>query len=176
MDLSHSWNIQINEKDLVFPCDGMGLNFDSNCTFYRAITIKAHAEVIYLWLCHLRSSSCSYDLVSRSKKKFLQTNLYNQPKLKTGQTVMDIFELISFEKNIQMTLSIKPGAGYPLEGLLISYIILKHGGNTHRLICKAIMKYKQTLAGMIAKKILPWGDLIMMRKQMLNIKRFAESQ
>ena len=176
MDLTHSWGIQTNELDIVYPCDDIDKKFDSKCTLYRAITIQAPAEEIFLWLCQLRFSSCSYDLIGGSKKKALQSTLYSQPELKINQTVMEIFELISFEQNVQITLSIKPNSGYPLESLIVSYMTIKQGGKSCRLICKANMKYKRSLVGYIAKKILPLGDLIMMRKQMLNIKRFAERQ
>ena len=99
MSLAHSWGIQTNERDIVYPCDDMDNNFDSKCTLYRAITIKAPAEEIYLWLCQLRFSSCSYDLIGRSKKNALQLTLHSQPELEINQTIMDIFELISFEQN-----------------------------------------------------------------------------
>lgn len=174
MSIAHSWGIQINERDIVFPCDDMDYKFDPKCTLYRAITIEAPAEEIYLWLCQLRFSACSYDLIGSWKKKALKTTLHNQPELKINHTVMGIFELISFEKDAQITLSIKPNSGYPLESLIVSYMIIKQEANSCRLICKANMQYKPSLLGYIAKKILPWGDLIMMRRQMLNIKRFAE--
>jgi hypothetical protein len=175
MGIAHSWGIKLSERDIVFPCDDIEYKFDTKCTLYRAITIEAPAEEIYLWLCQLRYSSCSYDLIGSSRKKALKSSLYNQRELEINQTVMDIFELISFEKNAQITVSIKPNSGYPFESLIVSYMIIKQESSSCRLICKANMKYKQNLAGYFAKKILPWGDLVMMRKQMLNIKRFTEN-
>ncbi len=176
MSLAHSWGIQRDERNILLPCDEAEDEFDSKCTFYRAITIEATAEEIFLWLCQLRFSSCSYNLLGRSKKNALKTTLHNQPELEINQTVMDIFRLVSFEKSRQITLSIKPDAGYPLKRLIVSYVIIEREANRCRLICKANMKYKKGLLGFFARRLLPWGDLIMMRKQMLNIKRFAEEQ
>lgn len=81
MRIAHSWGIQRNERDIVFPCDDIESEFDSKCT-----------------------------------------------------------------------LSIKPSSGYPLEILIVSNMIIKQESNSCRLICKANMKYRQSLVGYIAKR------------------------
>jgi len=43
-----------------------------------------------------------------------------------------------------------------------------------RLLVKLIVKHPRGLYGRIMRAVLPWGDLIMMRRQLLNLKRFAE--
>jgi hypothetical protein len=51
-----------------------------------------------------------------SSKEFVYRNglketLHNRTELKINQTVMNIFELISFEKDTHITLSIKSNSG-----------------------------------------------------------------
>lgn len=174
MGFAHSWGIRKREKDLVFDCDEIGCDSDPECTMYRGITINASAEVIFRWLCQLRFSSCSYDLMRSSTKKTLQKTLFSQPALEKGQILMDIFEVVRFEINTKISLSIIPDTGYPLEELVASYLIVEAEGNGNRLLCKATMKYKESLFGRLAKRLLPWGDLIMIRKQFLNVKQLAE--
>ena len=39
---------------------------------------------------------------------------------------------------------------------------------------KILVRYPDGLSGMILKQILPLGDLIMMRRQLLNFKKLSE--
>lgn len=39
---------------------------------------------------------------------------------------------------------------------------------------KLIVRYPGSLVGVAMRRLLPWGDLIMMRKQLLTLKRLAE--
>jgi len=55
----------------------------------------------------------------------------------------------------------------------VSYMILPKSDERCRLLVKILIRYPKVL-GLLTRWMLPWGDLIMMRKQLLNFKKLAE--
>jgi hypothetical protein len=43
------------------------------------------------------------------------------------------------------------------------------------LLVKLLVKHPRGLYGTLMRIVLPWGDLVMMRRQLLNLKRLAEA-
>jgi hypothetical protein len=56
----------------------------------------------------------------------------------------------------------------------VSYIIVPKNAGNCRLLVKLIVKYPLGLIGRLMRLLLPWGDLVMMRRQLLNFKELAE--
>jgi hypothetical protein len=42
------------------------------------------------------------------------------------------------------------------------------------LIVKLLVRYPQGILGVLMRLMLPWGDLIMMRRQLINFKELSE--
>jgi hypothetical protein len=42
------------------------------------------------------------------------------------------------------------------------------------LLVKLAVNYPETVVGRLMRPFLPWGDLLMMRRQLLNLKQLAE--
>jgi len=101
-------------------------------------------------------------------------------QLEVGQNVMSIFTLISFTPNKHLTIQNKPrGGGRTLFGdVAVSYIIVPNLDvkDCCRLLVKLVVRYSDSLKGRLMKHLLPFGDLVMMRRQLLNLKRLAEKK
>lgn len=175
LNIPKSWNFTSEEKKLLFPCDKLNVEFDFSETYYRGITINASAEIIFKWLCQLRIAPYSYDFIDNSGRKSPQYLLNDQPELVVGQSALLTYEIINFEINKHITLGIKQDSSYPLTNLAVSYLIIPKDSKTCRLLVKCNCKYKKGISAYIAKKFLLWGDLVMMRKQLLNFKKLSES-
>jgi hypothetical protein len=87
-----------------------------------------------------------------------------------------IFDVVSFSTNRHIPLSIAPGSNYPVTNVAVSYLIVPGDSGKNRLLIKLIVKYNPGLFGFTAARFLPWGNLIMIRKQLLNFKRLSEGK
>ena len=174
MPISHTWGTEPSERRLQFPCDHLIPNADD--ALYRGVTVQADAEVLFRWLCQMRIAPYSYDWIdnrSRQSPTELTPGLEN---LVVGQDVMEIFKLVDFERGRHLTIRIKPGSSAlrTFGDIAGSYLIVPSAPNRCRLLVKLVGKYPVSLKGRVMRWLLPWGDLFMMRRQLLNLKKYAE--
>ncbi len=172
--LSHTWGTTPAERQLVFPCDGLITGADDSV--FRGVTIHASPAIVFRWLCQMRVAPYSYDWLDnggRQSPSHLTPGLEN---LAVGQDVMRIFSLVNFERERHLTIRLKPGtrAARSFGDIAVSYVILADGSDDCRLVVKLIAKYSAGIKGRIMRAFLPWGDLVMMRRQLLNFKKLAE--
>jgi hypothetical protein len=85
-----------------------------------------------------------------------------------------IFTLADFEPSKQLTLRIVPGR--PRRLLAVSYTVVPDG----EARCRLVVKLRVDLPGdgllaRLHRSALAWGDLVMMRKQLLTLKELAET-
>ena len=175
MSLSETWGTSAAERRLVFPCDALLPQPDSQ--LYRGVTIKAAPEVIFRWLCQLRVAPYSYDWIDNAGRQSPPELIPGLDQLEIGQDVMTIFTLVDFKPNEHLTIRTKPSSRpRALFGdIAVSYAVISQSGFC-RLLVKLVGSYPQTLRGRFMRAFLPWGDLIMMRRQLLNLKRLAEKE
>lgn len=173
MSLSETWGTSAAERQLVFPCDALLPHPDSQ--LYRGVTIKAAPEIIFRWLCQLRVAPYSYDWIDNVGRQSPPQLIPGLDRLEIGQDVMTIFTLVDFKPNEHLTIRTKPApSGRSLFGdIAVSYLVLPQGAFC-RLLVKLVGRYPHTLRGRFMRGFLPWGDLLMMRRQLLNLKRLAE--
>jgi len=172
--LSETWGTAPDERQLAFPCDEFIPQGDA--ALYRGITIHATPEIIFSWLCQMRVAPYSYDLIDNGGRQSPRRLTPGLDKLVLGQNVMQIFELIAFAPNQHLTIRMKPKTtGYRIFGdIAVSYLIVRKSTTNCRLLVKLIVRYPRGFGARLLRGFLPWGDLIMMRRQLLNFKRLAE--
>jgi hypothetical protein len=186
--LSESWGTTAAERKLEFPCDGLMPQSDQ--ALFRAVSIAASPAIVFRWLCQLRTAPYSYDWIDNGGQRSPATLTPGLENLSVGQEVMRIFVLNSFEKDRHLTLRLRRNsrASAMFGDLAVSYLILPSWGeserhardpgapaaSTSRLLVKLTIKSPAGLYGKLMRIVLPWGDLIMMRQQLLNLKRLSE--
>lgn len=179
MSMGLFWGTTPEERVIVYPCDGIIPETNPNCSFFRGVTIESQPEIIFRWLCQMRVAPYSYDWIDNSCCRSPQTLTEGLDKLAPGQTFMQLFELADFEYGKHLTLKAKSGESKGLQPLQItdaavSYFIVPKGDNSCRLLVKGVFRYKSGILGNFMRSFLPWADLIMMRRQLLNFKQLAE--
>ena len=176
MSLSENWGTSAAERQLVFPCDASLIRQDAQ--LFRGITINAAPATVFRWLCQLRVAPYSYDWIDNGGRQSPQQLTPGLDRLEVGQDVMTIFSLTSFIPNECLTLRLKPtrNAKKVFGELVVSYLIVPKSEVSSRLLVKLGVQYPRTVHGWLMRKLLPWGDLIMMRRQLLNLKRLAEGK
>jgi hypothetical protein len=97
--------------------------------------------------------------------------------LAVGQSMMRIFTIVEFAHDRHVTLRIKHGTGaFRLFGdLAVTYLIVPQEPDHCRLLVKIVVRYPRGFRGALLRWGLPWGDLVMMRRQLLNLKALAEA-
>ena len=177
--IAETWGTEPQERSLAFPCDGIISQPDA--ALYRGITIAASPKIVFRWLCQMRAAPYSYDWIDNGGRQSPNQLTPNIDNLAIGQDVMRIFNLVSFERDVHLTLrmKIKSEASRTFGDIAVSYVIVADGqdhlSNRCRLLAKVIAKYPPGLKGELMRALLPWGDLIMMRRQLLTFKRLAEA-
>jgi hypothetical protein len=172
--ISETWGTEPQERRLAFPCDGIISQPDA--ALYRGVTIDASAETVFRWLCQMRAAPYSYDWIDNFGRQSPCELTPGLDNLAIGQEVMGIFDLIGFEQGRHLTIRTKPrsSSSRTLGDVVVSYVIVPGPTNRCRLLVKLVAKYPPGVKGRLMRALLPWGDLIMMRRQLLNFKRLAE--
>jgi hypothetical protein len=143
------------------------LQIDTRVRVHRAISIHAPAPVVFRWLCQLKVAPYSYDLIDNLARRSPRELTHGVEQLEVGQRFMSIFSLASFVPDEHITLHSRRTA--------VTYAVLASEEPT-RLVARVLFDPPGgRLAGPIAGQALALADLVMMRKQLLTLKRLAEN-
>ncbi len=158
-----------------FPCDRFLPDGDGE--YFRAVGVAAPAGVLFRWLCQLKVAPYSYDLLDNLGRRSPGELTPGVEKLARGQKVMTIFEIADFRENEHLTLTLGGLRTNALFGrVALSYVVLPVSEDHCRLVAKLRVRYPDSPPGSWMRWLLPWGDLLMMRKQLLTLKHLAEGQ
>lgn len=174
MSIADHWGTTTQERIRPFPCDQ--LIAGETDAYYRGITIAAKPQTVFRWLCQMRVAPYSYDWIDNFGRRSPRSLTPGLDHLAVGQTVMRIFELVDFAPDDHMTLRLKrrPGSWSAFGEVAVSYVVIPAAGGSSRLLVKLIVRHSPGLWGRLMRVGLPWGDLVMMRRQLLNFKVLAE--
>ncbi len=90
---------------------------------------------------------------------------------------MTIFELVEFENDRHLTVVLDvPRAASVFGRVALSYVVVPTSDSSCRLVAKMRVRYPGKRPRSLMRWFLPWGDLLMMRKQLLTLKHLAERQ
>jgi len=166
----HHWGSTPEERTRALPCDDVLP--DATEAYHRAVDVAAPPARVFRWLCQLRVAPYSYDWIDNGGRRSPQQLTPGLEDLELGQPVMRIFELVNFAPDESLTLRLRrPGLFPPLA---VSYVALPREGGT-RLLARLAVRYRPGPFDRALRAFLPFGDWIMMRKQLLELKRLAET-
>jgi hypothetical protein len=171
VDLAHDWGSTDADRARAFPCDGLLADAE---TLWRAVDVDAPPAIVFRWLCQLRVAPYSYDWIDNLGRESPRTLTPGLDELAVGQRVMTIFELVAFEPGRSLTLRLRR-ASAAFGEVALTYLVAPRGPDGSRLVVKLLWRYPTTpVVGRLASALMPWGDLVMMRKQLLTLKALAE--
>lgn len=175
MAVAYTWGTEKAERRLPFPCDRCVERADA--AYFRGITVRSSPATVFRWLCQMRVAPYSYDWIDNGGRRSPRALTPGLEHLAVGQSMMRIFTLVDFAKDRHLTLRIKHGTGaFSLFGdLALTYLIVPETTERCRLLVKIVARYPRGFTGALMRWGLPWGDLVMMRRQLLNLKALAET-
>jgi hypothetical protein len=168
------WGVTELERAESYPCDGLLDRVDE--VLYRGVSVRAPAPVVYRWLCQLRVAPYSYDWIDNFGRQSPRRLIPGLEQLALGQRVMGIFTLVGFVPDREITLEIVPAstAERAFGQVVGTYRVVDRGPEC-RLLVKLCVRYGRGPWGALMARVLPLGDLIMMRRQLLRLKALAEA-
>jgi hypothetical protein len=153
------WNTTPYEHHLPRRADA--LVPDAALRLSRAVDVAAPPEHVFRWLCQLRVAPYSYDVLDNAGRESPQELTPGLDDLVPGQRFMTIFRLADVVDRRELTLEHDGALGH----VAATYAVAGDG----RLLL--VIAWDAPLA---LGPALALGDLVMARRQLLNLKRLAE--
>lgn len=138
----------------------------------RAVDVAAPPALLWRWLCQLRAAPYSYDWIDNLGRRSPQELSPELEQLEVGQKLLITFRVAAFTPGEELTILTRPRSGL-LPPFAVSYVIEPRGPGS-RLSAHVRVGTPPALPRPVARAALCAGDLVMMRKQLLNLKRLAE--
>lgn len=143
--------------------------------FFRAVDVAAPAATMYRWLQQLRIAPYSYDWADNFLLPSPARLTPRAARIAVGQRMMHVFSIVALEPGRTLTLGPRSRQATALFGVLYgTYVVTPRGPATCRLLVKVNAVYPSSPFGRLVGGIMPWIDLLMMRKQCLRLKTYAE--
>jgi len=169
LSVVEAWGSSVQERAAAYPCDGLIDHPDR--VLFRAVDVSAPAGVVFRWLCQLRVAPYSYDWIDNLGRRSPRHLIAGLDQLEVGQRFMSIFRLVSFDEGRSILLD----STTRLFGRVVTtYEAFPTSTGRTRLVVKLAFVAPQGLLGSAMRWLLPAGDLVMMRKQLLTLKGLAE--
>ena len=168
------WRTSAAELRAPLPCDELLVPPDDR--WFRAVTVQAPAPEVFRWLCQLRQAPYSYDWLDNGFRRSPRALTPGLDDLAIGQRVMGIFRLAGFAHDDHITIETDDARARRVFGKVVAtYAVRAQGPGETRLLVKLLVRYPRSPLGGLVRRVLPLGDLIMMRKQLLTLRALAEA-
>jgi hypothetical protein len=161
--IADRWGVTDSEVLRSYPCDA----FVPSPTFqaWRGVSVAASAEGVWPWVGQVRLAPYSYDWIDNRGRRSPR-ELAGLPEPHAGERFTtvggrELGRIVSVETGKQLTGTIM--------GAFMSYVLVPQDHDSTRLLLKVV-----TRTSRLAALGLSVGDLIMARRQLLNLKELAE--
>ena len=168
MSVIDTWGSTPAERSESFPCERYLDPPYQRC--FRAVDVAAPASLTFRWLCQMRVAPYSYDWIDNFGRRSPRERDPSNEALAVGQRWVRIFRLVEFERDRHITLIIDGTRAF--GAVAVTYGV-RPGPLGSRIVVKLIFRVGR---GSLRRWLLPLGDLIMMRKQLLTFKALAERE
>jgi len=158
------WGVVDSETRRHYPCD----EFVSSPTLeaWRGVSVHAAPEVVWPWLTQVRIAPYSYDWIDNSGRR--------SPRRLLGLSEPRVGEAFTTAGGRELGRIVSVDTGRELTGRILgaymSYVLVPAEQGSTRLLLKVVMSTNRLLAPALCV-----GDLIMARRQLMNLKELAEA-
>jgi hypothetical protein len=171
-DVARTWGTTPEERVRPYPCDRWLDRIDD--AYHRGITVRAEPAAVFRWLCQLKVAPYSYDWIDNLGRRSPRTPTPGVERLAVGDRFMRIFTLVEFETDRHVTMRLENSRVFP--AIVLSYLVEHVAPGTSRLLMKFVARYPGGILGWLQRGLLPWGDLVMARRQLVNLRDRAEGR
>ena len=172
LDVARTWGTTPAERAWPYRCDRWLDRIDD--AYHRGVTVRAEPAAVFRWLCQLKVAPYSYDWIDNLGRQSPRTLTPGVERLAVGDRFMTIFTLVEFETDRQVTMRLENSPVFP--AIVLSYVVEGVAPGTSRLLMKFVARYPVGIVGRLQRWLLPWGDLVMARRQLLNLRNLAEGR
>jgi hypothetical protein len=137
----------------------------------RAVDVAAPAGVVFRWLCQLKVAPYSYDRLDNGGRRSPRELTPGAEKLAVGQRLV-VARIVEFEQDRHITAVSLPDATAVFGAFSLTYQVTTTTAGSRLVACLDITG--RSWAGRLRADLLTVGDLVMMRKQLMNLKALAE--
>jgi hypothetical protein len=162
------WGSSADERTLGLPCDAYLPAADA--VLHRALDVLAQSGLVYRWLYQLRAAPYSYDLIDNRGRRSPRTLTPGLDSLAAGQRIAGVLRVLQFTPGESITM----GARWRSLAFVATYAVRSLGPARSRLLVRVRLAYPRTQLGRLLARVLPAGDLVMMRKQLCTLAALAE--
>ena len=166
MSVIETWGSTPEERSQDYACQRFLAEPYQAC--FRAVDVAAPVSLTFRWLCQMRVAPYSYDWIDNFGRESPRKRDPENERLQVGQRYMRIFRLVDFERDRHITLSIDGTQAF--GNVAVTYTV-RPAPSGSRIVVKIIFRAAWYSP---QRWFLPFGDLIMMRKQLLTFKALAE--
>lgn len=158
------WGVTEAETRRRYGCDDVVR--EPTMQAWRGVTVRADAATVWARVRQVRIAPYSYDLVDNLGRRSPR-ELRDVPEPAPG----DPFTT-AFGRDQGRVVAVDPGRELTarIMGAHMSYAVVPQADGTTRLLLKVVAR-----TGRLLSPALAVGDLVMARKQLLTLKRLAES-
>jgi hypothetical protein len=160
------WGVSDAEVARHYPCDDVVPT--PTLEVWRGVTVDASPSTVWSWVVRMRLAPYSYDWIDNRGRRSPQ-----EPRDLTDPVPGQHFTA-SGGRPTGRILSVEPGMHLTAQimGAVMSYVLAPTSGPTDgptRLLLKVASTHNRLIAPLLSV-----GDLVMARRQLLNLKRLAE--
>jgi len=159
------WGATPDERQRPYPADSL---VPSPVLMTRAVSVGAPVDVVWRWLCQIAVAPYSYDWIDNRGRRSPRELTPGADHLEPGQTMALVFRLTSVEDGHHWTALTDPRGERLFGPVAITY-----AAEPGRIVCRLAAAGGSPVRRAKAYA-LAWGDLVMMRKQLLTLKELAE--
>jgi hypothetical protein len=157
------WGVTDSEISCSYPCDNFVVS--PALQAWRGVRVEAPSEAVWPWVAQVRLAPYSYDWIDNRGRR--------SPQELVGLTEPQVGERFTTAggRRLGRIVSVDPGKQLTgtILGAFMSYVLTSEEHDTTRLLLKVVMQTTRWAALGLSV-----GDLIMARRQLLNLKYLAE--
>lgn len=158
------WGVSDDEVARPYPCDTFAAS--PSLQAWRGVTVFTSSERLWPWVTQIQWAPYAYDWIDnrgrRSPRRLLERGAPEPGQHFTSTGNRPHGRLLAVEPPVHYTGTIM--------GATMSYVLAPSDESSTRLLVKLVMSGRKPLIPLISV-----GDLVMVRRQLLNLKQLAET-
>jgi hypothetical protein len=157
------WGVTDAEIARAYPCDELVVS--PALQAWRGVRVEAPAAAVWPWVAQVRLGPYSYDWIDNLGRRSPR-QLVDLPEPRVGEAFTT-----AGGRRFGRIVSVDPGKQLTgtIMGAFMSYVLVPQEHNATRLLLKVVMQTTRWAALGLSV-----GDLVMARRQLLNLKQLAE--
>jgi hypothetical protein len=165
-----NWNATVEETREPLPCDGYVIR--PYRSMHRAVDVEAPLSTSFRWLCQLTVAPYSYDWIDQRGRRSPDRLTPGADQVQVGQNFL-IAPIRDWERDRHISGSVTPAVARVFGPTAFTYRVSSRGVDGSRILVRLNVGVTGVWSRVRAE-LFAVGDLVMMRKQLLTLKSYAE--